>query len=336
MSPFPQSHSSMNLRQQALDDRTLFVSCVVPVYNEEAGVRAFVSNLEAVLKKVTDHYEILLIDDGSKDQTSLIIKENLLSATVKWIQFSRNFGKEVALTAGLHHAKGDVVILMDADFQHPFETIESFLTAWAQGYDMVYGVRADRQDEGFVKRQVTGLFYRLLSRLSKTPIPADAGDFRLLDRKVTEALNAYQEHSRFMKGLYADVGFRSLAVPYPVAKRQSGKSSFHLGRLFELALTGVISFSDLPLRVWSLVGLAISGIALIYAGFIIVDTLCYGADVPGYPTLIVCILFFGGIQLLSIGILGEYIARIFQEVKQRPLYIISDSHGVLLQEEGKK
>ena len=326
----------MNLRKQALRDRSLFVSCVVPVYNEEAGVQSFVAELEFFLKKVTDHYEILLIDDGSRDHTPLVIKDHLSSKTVKWIQFSRNFGKEIALTAGLHHAKGEVVILMDADFQHPFDTISLFLDAWAQGYDMAYGVRANRQDEGFIKRQVTRLFYRLISKMSTISIPADAGDFRLLDRKVVDALNAHHEHSRFMKGLYANVGFRSLPISYPVAKRKSGKSSFHLGRLFELAITGITSFSDLPLRIWSLIGLAISGIALFYAGFIIIDTLYYGVDVPGYPTLIVCVLFFGGIQLLSIGILGEYIARIFQEVKQRPLYIISDSHGIISQEEGKQ
>lgn len=322
----------MNLRKQALRERSLFVSCVVPVYNEEAGVKTFVTELAAFLKTVTDHYEILLIDDGSRDHTPSIIKDHLISDRVKWIQFSRNFGKEIALTAGLHHAKGEVVILMDADFQHPFDTISSFLDAWAQGYDMAYGVRANRQDEGFIKRHITGLFYRLMSRMSKIPIPADAGDFRLLDRKVVDALNAHHEHTRFMKGLYANVGFRSLAVSYPVAKRKSGKSSFHIGRLFELALTGIISFSDLPLRIWSLIGLVISSIALVYAGFVIVDTLCYGVNVPGYPTLIVCVLFFGGIQLLSIGILGEYIARIFQEVKQRPLYIISDSHGIISQD----
>ena len=316
--------NELKKRQSKWQARAVFVSCVVPVMNEEAAIVGFVQALSAFLKGMTDVYEIILIDDGSTDRTPEIIKDELLSDRVKWIQFSRNFGKENALTAGLHHAEGEVVLLMDADFQHPFETAKTFFKYWVQGYDMVYGVRENRDDEGFIKQRVTRLFYRLIGKMSEVDIPADAGDFRLLGRPVVEALNQYAEQARFMKGLYACVGFKSKAVPYKVEKRTLGKSSFHLRKLFSLALTGIISFSDLPLRVWTLVGMLISGISFLYAVWIIFVTLYYGVDLPGYATIVVCILFFGGVQLLSIGILGEYIARIFHEVKKRPLYIIKE------------
>jgi glycosyltransferase involved in cell wall biosynthesis len=313
-------------RQEKWQARKVFISVVVPVYNEADGIAHFVSELKVFLNKQSDHYEIILVEDGSSDESATVIK-TLLSDQVKWLGFSRNFGKEAALTAGLHHATGDVVLLIDADFQHPFKTAEAFFEKWIAGYDMAYGVRKNRQDESLIKRKVTHLFYSLIGKISKIPIPTDAGDFRLLDRRVVDALNAYNEQSRFMKGLYACVGFKSIAVPYEVELRTTGKSSFRIGKLFGLALTGIISFSDLPLRVWTWVGVLISSISFLYALWIVFDTLRYGVDLPGYPTLVVCILFFGGIQLLSIGILGEYISRIFQEVKKRPLYLIADSHG---------
>ena len=316
--------TELEKRQIKWKTRVVFVSCVVPVMNEEAAIVGFVNALSAYLKGFTDLYEIILIDDGSTDRTPDIIKEQLLSDHVKWIQFSRNFGKENALTAGLHHAKGEAVLLIDADFQHPFETIKTFFEYWVQGYDMVYGVRENRDDEGFIKQRVTRMFYRLIGKMSEIDIPADAGDFRLLGRPVVDALNEYGEQARFMKGLYACVGFKSKAVPYKVEKRTLGKSSFRFRKLFSLALTGIISFSDLPLRIWTLIGMLISGISFLYAVWIVFVTLYYGVDLPGYATIVVCILFFGGIQLLSIGILGEYIARIFNEVKKRPLYIIKE------------
>ncbi len=316
-------------RQLKWQARAVFVSCLVPVMNEEAAVAHFVGELALFLKGFTDCYEIILIDDGSTDRTPEIIKNELLSDKVKWIQFSRNFGKENALTAGLHHAQGEAVLMIDADFQHPFETIHRFFEYWIQGYDMVYGVRNNRDDEGPIKQRVTRLFYKLIGKMSEVDIPADAGDFRLLGRSVVDALNQYGEQARFMKGLYACVGFKSIGVPYDVEKRTLGKSSFKLRRLFSLALTGIISFSDLPLRVWTLIGILISGISFLYALWIVFVTLYYGVDLPGYATIVVCILFFGGIQLLSIGILGEYIARIFHEVKKRPLYIVKESTAAL-------
>lgn len=319
-------------RQILLDSKQLYISCVVPIFNEQDGVENFVTQLATYIKTLTNRYEIILIDDGSRDNTVGVIESKLLNDShVKLIQFSRNFGKEIALTAGLQHVEGDVALLIDSDFQHPFEVIPTFLTHWAQGYDMAYGVREDRRDESFMKRYFTNIFYKLMDMMSEISIPADAGDFRLLDRKVVEALNQCGEHSRFMKGLYAWVGFKSIAVPYPVRERQTGQSSFRFRKLAGLALTGLISFSDVPLRIWGLIGLAISSVSFIYALCIVFATLFFGKDVPGYATIIVCVLFFGGIQLLSIGMLGEYIARIFREVKQRPTYIIAKTHGIQIE-----
>jgi glycosyltransferase involved in cell wall biosynthesis len=246
---------------------------------------------------------------------------------IKLLALSRNFGKENALTAGLEHCTGDVAIILDSDFQHPLEMIPVFLKHWGEGYEMVYGVRENRDDESSVKRGFANLFYWLMAKITKIDIPSNAGDFRLLDRKVVDSLNQFQERSRFMKGLYAWVGFKRLAVPFKVQERAAGKSSWGLGRLTELAITGITSFSDIPLRVWGFIGFVISLISLVYAIYIITVTLLFGADLPGFPSIIVALMFFGGIQLLSIGILGEYIARIFSEVKQRPKYIVEQKHG---------
>ena len=321
----PMTHES---RKLALDNKQVFISCIVPVHNEEEGIALFVQALEEKIATLTSRYEILLIDDGSRDKSALIIENTLLNGHIKFIRFSRNFGKENALTAGLEYCQGEVAVLIDADFQHPFEVIDQFLESWAKGYDMAYGVRRDRQDESPGKRWFANQFYKLMGHLSEVRIPPDAGDFRLLDRKVINALRECKEYSRFMKGLYAWVGFSSVAIPYTVKARQTGKSSWSFFKLFDLALTGIISFSDAPLRVWSLVGMTISSIAFLYALWIVFKTLFFGIDVKGYATLVVAIMFFGGIQLISIGILGEYLARIFREVKKRPPYIISKTSGI--------
>ena len=241
--------------------------------------------------------------------------------------FSRNFGKEIALTAGLENCSGEVAILMDADFQHPIEILPQFLKQWSEGYDMVYGVRKNRDHESRLKRNFARLFYWIMAKITRIDIPNNAGDFRLLDRKVIDTLNSFNERTRFMKGLYAWVGFKKIAVPFEVHERTAGKSSWGLVKLTELAITGITSFSNIPLRVWGFVGFIISLLSLIYAIYIVTMTLMYGTDLPGFPTLAAAILFFGGVQLLSIGILGEYIARIFTEVKQRPMYVIAVKNG---------
>lgn len=314
-------------RKQLIESNSVFVSCIIPVFNEEDNVQRFLIKLEAFLQTLTHRFEIIVVNDGSHDGTLEKIRQLPKNCHFKLLSFSRNFGKETALTAGLEHCSGDVAILMDADFQHPIELITAFLKQWGEGYDMVYGVRQNRNNESRIKRNLAQLFYWLMAKITKIDIPSNAGDFRLLDRKVIDSLNSFNERTRFMKGLYAWVGFKKTAVDYDVQDRIAGKSSWGFVKLTELAITGITSFSDIPLRIWGFIGFIISSISLIYAIYIITVTLIFGADLPGFPTLVVAIMFFGGIQLLSIGILGEYIARIFTEVKQRPNYIIEVKHG---------
>ncbi|MEO8401188.1 MAG: glycosyltransferase family 2 protein [Gammaproteobacteria bacterium] len=314
-------------RQEAIKNKEVFISCVVPVYNEQANIENFFTELTRVLRTLTHTFEIIVVDDGSRDMTIAAVMQLPKEFNVKLIGFSRNFGKETALTAGLEHCSGDVAIILDADFQHPIDTLPAFLTQWGLGYEMVYGVRKNRDNESRIKRSLTRFFYWFMAKITKIEIPNNAGDFRLLDRKVVDAINSFQESARFMKGLYAWVGFKKIAVPFEVQNRAAGKSSWGLGKLTELAVTGITTFSDIPLRVWGFVGFVVSLISLIYAVYIVTDTLINGTDLPGFPSLIVAVMFLSGIQLLSIGILGEYIARIFTEVKRRPKYIIETKYG---------
>ncbi|VVC75704.1 hypothetical protein AQUSIP_09940 [Aquicella siphonis] len=316
-----------NQREFMLKNKTIFISCVVPVYNEEAVIVSFIESLQAVLSSLTERFEIIIVDDGSRDHTMEKVRSLPKDFHVKLLGLSRNFGKEVALTAGIEHSGGDVVILMDADFQHPLNLLPVFLHHWAEGYDMVYGVRTHRASESYIKRHLAHLFYWVMQKITKIDIPNNAGDFRLMDRKIIQALNAFPERTRFMKGLYAWVGYQAIGVPFEVMDRAGGKSSWRFSKLTELAITGITSFSDVPLRIWGFVGFIISLLALVYAIYIITVTMIYGADLPGFPTLVVAIMFLGGIQLLSIGILGEYIARIFTEVKQRPKYLLQIKDG---------
>lgn len=305
------------------------ISYIVPVYNEAEGIVDFLSALQALLRDLPLDYEILVVDDGSKDATVDRVRSlGQQEGHIKFIAFSRNFGKEAALTAGLQYCRGDAAILIDADFQHPFELIPEFIEKWQQGYQMVYAVRSNRAGETLAKRGFTSVFYRLISWFGEVNIPPNAGDFRLLDRKVIDAMNQCGEHRRFMKGLYAWVGFKNCALPYVPNERRVGQSRFAFWKLTNLAMTGFFSFSDIPLRIWSLIGAIISGISFVYALYIVLRTVICGTDLPGFATLVVAIMFFGGIQLISIGILGEYIARIFAEVKKRPTYIVADAQGL--------
>lgn len=314
-------------RQSTLQNKLVFISCIVPVYNEEVVIEVFVERLYSTLKELTERFEIVLVDDGSQDKTIEKILKLVKTPEIKMLKLSRNFGKEIALTAGLEHCKGDVAILLDADFQHPLEMLPVFLQHWAKGYDMVYGMRQDRAAESFLKKNFTSLFYWLMKKITHIDIPNNAGDFRLLDKKIIQALKTFPERTRFMKGLYAWVGFKKIGVSYAVKQRAGGKSAWGFAKLTELAITGITSFSDMPLRVWGFIGFVVSLIALVYAIYIVAVTLIYGADLPGFPTLVVAIMFLGGIQLLSIGILGEYIARIFTEVKKRPKYLLEKKQG---------
>ena len=302
------------------------LSVVVPCYNEGAHLRAFIEALKNAVTSITSNYEIILINDGSNDNTRENSLALIANGNIRYLEFSRNFGKEAALMAGIDHASGDATLLIDADFQHPLEKLPEMAELWKSGYEMIYGVVANRQSESITKRLGTKLLYKLLNT-SDTAIPENAGDFRWLDRKVVNALKNLPERNRFMKGLYAWVGFKSIAIPFKLRDRQSGQSTFSTGRLIKLGMAGLTSFSAAPLQLWIGIGALISFLALVYGAYVIVDTVVYGNAVSGWPTLTVALMLFSGIQLLSIGILGEYIGRIFTEVKQRPLYVISEDLG---------
>lgn len=304
-----------------------FTLCaVVPCYNEGSHLEAFVTALKNKIQTITSNYEILLVNDGSKDNTREVALALIPKGHIRYLEFSRNFGKEAALMAGIDHANSDAALLIDADFQHPLEKLPEMAELWKSGYEMIYGVIANRQGESFTKRLGTRLLYKLLNT-SDIAIPENAGDFRWLDRKVINALKDLPERNRFMKGLYAWVGFKSIAIPFELKDRPSGTSTFSTGRLIKLGMAGLTSFSAAPLQLWIGIGALISFLALVYGAYVIVDTAVYGNSVSGWPTLTVALMLFSGIQLLSIGILGEYIGRIFTEVKQRPLYVISEDLG---------
>jgi glycosyltransferase involved in cell wall biosynthesis len=303
------------------------LSAVVPVYNEGALAQKFIEALHKELKALSSNFEIVVVDDGSTDDTVEHVKATCKKLPVKLVAFARNFGKEKAITAGLHHVSGDAVLIIDADFQHPLDMIKVFFGKWREGFDNVYGVREHRKDQSFLNRFFSKSFYKLHDKMVNIDMPANAGDFRILDRRVVDAVNLLPEANRFMKGLYAWVGFKGCGVPYEVVSRAEGKTKFSFFRLLDLAITGITSFSDWPLRVWSLVGFVISFLALIYGIIVVVSTLVSGSDVPGWATLVAGIAFLGGVQLLSIGIIGEYVARIFREVKGRPTYIVGERVG---------
>jgi len=307
----------------ALPRPALRLSCVVPAHNEEANLALFVRALAQVVRALTPNYEIIVVNDGSRDGTHDAALALLPELPVRYLALSRNFGKEAALSAGIDHARGNAVLLIDADFQHPLEMLAQMHELWLAGYDMVYGVIADRTAESGIKRLGTRLFYRLLNSGNRVKVPPHAGDFRWMDRRVAEALKRLPEHHRFMKGLYAWVGFKTAALPFVPQDRAGGESSFNLRRLGSLALLGLTSFTTLPLRVWSVIGSVVALGALAYGGWITVETLLFGNELAGWPTLAAGIMLFSGVQLMSIGVLGEYVGRIYDEVKRRPSYLLA-------------
>ena len=304
-----------------------WITCVVPAFNEAGGISIFITELCTYLAKLTDCYDVIVVDDGSSDGTGFEVISASGGLPVRLLGLSRNFGKEAAISAGLDEADGEVVVIIDADFQQPISLIGEFVRQWQHGYEMVYGLRNDRLTDPPVRRWLSRMFYKILSRGASIDIPPDAGDFRLMDRRVVQALRQLPERGKFMKGLYNWVGFSQTSVPFDYAERRNGHSKFRFGSLFDLAMTGLTSFSSFPLRIWVGIGSVISGLSMMYALYIMIRTLICGVDVAGWATLVVAITFLGGIQLLSIGILGEYVARIFTEVKRRPGYVVSERHG---------
>ncbi len=304
------------------------LSIVVPVFNEGENVERLVARLSPIAVRCAGSFEIVFVDDGSRDDTFERVKK-LAGADprIRAVSFSRNFGKEIAIAAGLDAARGRATILIDADLQHPPELIETFMAKWREGFDMVYGQRVDRDTDGPLRQAFSRAFYRLFQSFGEMPLPEGAGDYRLMDRKVVDAIRRMGERARFSKGLYAWVGFKSVGVPFEVAERAAGASKFSFRKLFRFAFDGITSFSTLPLKVWTYAGMLVSLLAFLYALVFIVRTLLFGVDVPGFPSLIVSVMFFSGIQLISLGVIGEYIGRIFAEVKRRPLYIVADEVG---------
>ncbi len=306
------------------------ISLIVPVKDEQAAIAPFVARVTAVLDALgeAEGWEILFVDDGSDDAgLAAIAAAHRADPRIRALSLSRNFGKEAALSAGLDHARGRVVVPMDVDLQDPPEVLGAMLAKWREGYEVVYGVRRDRASDSLPKRLTADLYYRAHNWLSTDKIPEHAGDFRLLDRKVVDVIRLMPERNRFMKGLFAWSGFRQAAVEYDRAPRSVGQTKFNYWKLWTLAVDGITSASTVPLRVWSYLGAIIALFGLIYAGFVAIKTLIFGVDVPGYPSLMVAILFFGGLQLISLGVLGEYVGRILVETKHRPIYIIRERIG---------
>jgi glycosyltransferase involved in cell wall biosynthesis len=304
------------------------LSVVVPVFNEAGNIEPLLSELLPVLNGLTPRWEVLFVDDGSTDDTLARLRRHTIAdARIGYVALSRNFGKELALTAGIDHARGDAVIPMDADLQDPPALIRTMVELWREGADVVYATRVRREGEGSAKKITATGFYRVMRWISAVRIPANSGDYRLLDRRVVEELKKLRERSRFMKGLFTWVGFRQVSVPFVRAPRHSGRSKFSFWRLWNFALEGMTSFSFAPLRLAMYSGLAISFCAFVFAIWIVVKTLAFGVDWPGYASLMVTILFLGGVQLVALGLIGEYIGRIYNEVKQRPLYVIAERSG---------
>jgi polyisoprenyl-phosphate glycosyltransferase len=304
------------------------ISIVIPMRNEASMVAALFARLLPVLDSVRETYEVVCVVDGGEDETlERLLEVRSKHDTIKIVDLSRSFGKDSAMMAGLDRAAGRIIVVMDADLQDPPELIPEMVERWQQGYEVVYGARRSRDQDNFLKRWTARCFYSFFNLISDVPIAADAGDFRLIDRKVLDALKKMPENTRFTKGMFAWVGFRQIGIPYDRPARQAGNSQWSYIRLIGFALDGLFSFSIVPLRVSTWLGLAIALASISYAVFLIVRTVIQGVDVPGYASLMVAILFIGGIQLISAGILGEYIGRIFSETKERPLYVVRDTHG---------
>ncbi|MDX8386474.1 MAG: glycosyltransferase family 2 protein [Gallionella sp.] len=304
-------------------NKSTFISVVCPMHNEEEVIALFFARILPILKELCDEFEIICINDGSTDDTlSRLRAISQTEASVRVIDLSRNFGKEAALTCGIDHALGHAVIPIDADLQDPPELIVEMVKLWHQGFEVVLAQRTDRLSDSFLKRVTSEWFYRLHNAISESKLAANVGDFRLMDRKVIEALKQLPERRRFMKGLFSWVGFRQAVIPYKRESRQAGTTKFSGWRLWNFALEGITSFSTAPLRIWFYIGIVVALLAFFYGALIVGQVIFFGRDTPGYASILTVVLFIGGIQLIGLGVLGEYIGRIYSETKNRPIYIV--------------
>jgi glycosyltransferase involved in cell wall biosynthesis len=304
------------------------VSIVAPAYNEAKNLAAFVQAITPILDGLGEPWEIVFVDDGSRDDTlGLLLAARAQDSRIKIVGLARNFGKDVALSAGLAHARGRAVIPIDCDLQHPPSLIPDLVARWRAGADMVIALRTRRTEEGFVRRTTAGLYYSLMRRMSNVDIPRNAGDFRLLDRKIVDVINQMPERCRFMKGIFAWPGFKTETVEFQASARAGGRSTWSVWKLWRFALDGLFSFSTVPLKLWTYLGAGFATAAFIYLVITLVQKIVFGIAAPGYASLLIVLLFFGGLLLLSNGIQGEYIARIFEEVKGRPLFVVAGKWG---------
>jgi len=310
---------------QTTSNSQKLISVIVPAYNEEEVIRIFHQRLIATINSQDDDFEIIYVNDGSTDSTAELLRQFCNDdKRVGFIDLSRNFGKEIAMTSGIDHARGDAVIVIDADLQDPPELIAKLVEKWNEGFDIVNAQRESRAGETWFKKYTAHVFYRLIKRTTNVNIPEDTGDYRLLDRKAVDALAGLRERNRFMKGLFAWIGYNSINIPYQRDKRFAGTTKWNYWRLWNLAIEGFTSFTTAPLKISTYIGMLTAALSLVYGIYIIARTLMFGNPIPGYPSLIVIILFIGGVQLISIGIIGEYLSRVFEETKKRPLYLIKE------------
>jgi polyisoprenyl-phosphate glycosyltransferase len=313
---------------QAKGSDVIFVTIVIPVYNEAEVLPTLYDRLTRVLEGLVESYEIIFVNDGSQDDSALFLRDfQARDARVKFLNFSRNFGHQIAITAGLDYSSGQAVVVMDADLQDPPEVIPQLIEQWRKGYDIVFAVRAKRQGEGFFKRATAAIFYRLFRCMTATEIPLDAGDFRLMSQRAVEALQSIRERNRFIRGLAGWIGFRQTSVTYVRDVRQAGETKYPLKKMLRFALNGLMSFSLVPLQLASYLGFLISSIGFFYIVYAIGLKLFTDQVVLGWTSVMVAVLFLGGVQLVSLGIIGEYIGRIYEEVKQRPLYVVDEAKG---------
>lgn len=302
------------------------ITILIPAYNEEAVIDKMYEKLDSVCGGLSQYtFEFLFVNDGSTDRTLEQIKAfKEKDSRVQYVDLSRNFGKETAMLAGFDYAKGDALIIIDADLQQPPETFAEMIHWWEEGYDDVYAVRKEREGETWLKKWTSDMYYRVLQKVAKVKVYPQAGDFRLLDKKCVAALTQLREHERYTKGMYGWIGFKKKEISYIAEARAAGETKWKLSALMNLALNGITSYSTMPLRIWSIIGFIISMFAFVYLTIEIIRTMIFGTSVAGYPSLIAGILFLGGIQLISLGIIGEYLGRVFVETKERPVYFIQE------------